>query len=215
MGGIGGGYARGVLHLLRQLPLALSLSALLACGGGQQADGGQAADAGAARESAGQAPAAEEESTDVHGGVRRNVLFIAIDDLRTLATEAGYSVVERDWLERNSVPNDDFNAATPVQRFLRGNVDMHGLEPGQVAPAVASPAGDEVYLVRLEGKQEQAVDGIGAQTLLQLRGAARSEDRREFGAKVFLGDGPWMTETVGVGFPERTRREAERAADAG
>ena len=140
---------------------------------------------------------------------------IAIDDLRTLATEAGYSVVERDWLERNSVPNDDFNAATPVQRFLRGNVDMHGLEPGQVAPAVASPAGDEVYLVRLEGKQEQAVDGIGAQTLLQLRGAARSEDRREFGAKVFLGDGPWMTETVGVGFPERTRREAERASDAG
>lgn len=76
MGGIGGGYARGVLHLLRLLPLALSLSALLACGGGPEAD------AGAARESTGQEPAAEEELTDVHGGVRRNVLFIAIDDLR-------------------------------------------------------------------------------------------------------------------------------------
>ena len=137
---------------------------------------------------------------------------IAAEELKKLAAEAGYSIVERDWLERNSVPDDDFNKATPVQRFLRGNVDMHALEPGQVAPAVASPAGDEVYLVRLEGKQEQPVDGIGAQALLQLRGSARTEDRRAFGAKVFLGDGEWMTGTAKVRFPERDRREAEREA---
>ena len=133
-------------------------------------------------------------------------------DLRTAAAEAGYSVAERDWLERNAVPNDDFNAATPLQRFLRGNVDMHGLEAGQVAPAVASPAGDEAYLVRMEGTKDQPIEEIGAQGLLSARQRARIDGFTAFGEKVLLGDGPWMTETAMLRFPERERREAEKAA---
>ncbi|MDG1049369.1 MAG: hypothetical protein P8M11_08480 [Planctomycetota bacterium] len=139
---------------------------------------------------------------------------IGLEEMQKLTSEAGYSIIERDWLTQNAVPNDDFSTASPVERFLRGNVDMHALEAGQVAPAVASPAGDEVYLVRMEGKKDQAVEEIGAQGLLTARQAARFEDRRAFGAKVFLGDGEWMKGTVKVRFPERERREAEKDASA-
>ena len=45
---------------------------------------------------------------------------IDLAELQKLTSEAGYSVIERDWLGQNSVPNDDFAAATPLQRFLRG-----------------------------------------------------------------------------------------------
>ncbi len=139
---------------------------------------------------------------------------ISVEDLRRSAGEAGYSVVERDWLAQNAVPGDDFNAATPLQRFLRGNVDMHALEAGQVAPAVASPAGDEAYLVRMEGKKSQAIEEIGAQGLLAARQRARVDAFSAFGEKVLLGDGEWMTGTADLRFPERDRREAEKAGGA-
>lgn len=139
---------------------------------------------------------------------------ISIEDLRASASEAGYSVVERDWLAQNAVPGDDFNSATPLQRFLRGNVDMHALEPGQVAPAVASSAGDEVYLVRLAGKKSQEIEEIGAQGLLAARQRARIDAFSAFGKKVLLGDSEWMTGTAELRFPERDRREAEKGGSA-
>ncbi len=134
---------------------------------------------------------------------------IDLAELRQLTAEAGYTVVERDWLGQNAVPDDDFAAATPLQRFLRGNVDMHALEAGQVAPAVASPTSDEVFLVRMEGKKSPPIEEIGALGLLRARQEASSEAFRAMGAKVFPGDSEWMTGTAQLRFPERERREAK------
>ncbi|MDG1492029.1 MAG: hypothetical protein P8R43_09055 [Planctomycetota bacterium] len=139
---------------------------------------------------------------------------IDLDELRQLTAEAGYTVVERDWLGQNAVPNDDFAAATPLQRFLRGNVDMHALEAGQVAPAVASPTSDEVFLVRMEGKKSPPIEEIGALGLLQARQVAISDSFRATGAKIFPGDSEWMTETAMLRFPERERRDAEKEQSA-
>lgn len=133
--------------------------------------------------------------------------------LKTLAAEAGYTVYERPWLERFSVPDDDFAAASPADQYIRMAANLFELEPGQVAPPGKSRDGQTAFLVRFEGEQEKDVSALKATTLLQARGQAREEARRAFGATVFLGDGPWLTSRTKLAFPERDRRDTDRAAE--
>lgn len=135
------------------------------------------------------------------------------EKLQQLAEEAGYAYYVRPWLERSSVPNDDFAKASPADRHVLTQPALFELEPGQVAAPAASVDKESAFLVRYEGKRLKEASEIGAQMLIQMRARQQDEDMRGFAAKVFLGDGPWLVERTGLAFPERDRREAERAKD--
>ncbi|MEM9800508.1 MAG: hypothetical protein AAGA20_09280 [Planctomycetota bacterium] len=153
-----------------------------------------------------------EKPEDVELADWRPVVDVA--QMEQLAKDAGYAFYDRPWLERNEQPSGANATVLPVDRFLSTRAELFEMEPGQTAPPVASFDGSEAYLVRLEGEQEPDPGDIDAQTLFQMRAQTRGEDRREFGAKVFLADGPWLSERAKIAFPERERREAEQAAEA-
>ncbi|MEM9378846.1 MAG: hypothetical protein AAGB93_02775 [Planctomycetota bacterium] len=137
---------------------------------------------------------------------------VEVEAFKKRVDEAEYGYYERPWLERFSVPDDDFATASPADQYVRTAANLFELEAGQLAPAAASRDGSEAFLVRFDAEREKDPSEIDAQTVLQMRQQARMEDRRAFGAKAFLGDGPWLTERTQLAFPERDRRDAERAA---
>ncbi|MEM1447653.1 MAG: hypothetical protein AAGI22_01000 [Planctomycetota bacterium] len=138
---------------------------------------------------------------------------VDVEAFQKLVAEAEYGFYDRPWLERFSVPDDDFAKASPADQYVRTTATLFELEAGQLAPPGASRDGTEAFLVRFDGERKKDASEIDAQTLLQMRQQARMEDRRAFGAKVFLGDSPWIVERTQLAFPERDRRDAERAAE--
>lgn len=139
---------------------------------------------------------------------------ISWEALSAAASEAGYAVYDRPWLERSAFPEGEtFTDASPTNRYLVLTQSVYEMEPGTVAPAAMGSDGETPILIRYEGTREKDESDIDAGTVFQLRGQAAQEAQRDFGAKVFLGDGPWLTEKASLRFPKNERRDAERAAE--
>jgi hypothetical protein len=135
------------------------------------------------------------------------------DTLSAAASEASYPVYERPWLERSALPEGQtFATASPINRHLMLTPTVYDMEPGTVAAAAQSSDGKTAFLVRYDGTRVKDESEIDAGTVFQLRGQATQKAQLDFGAKVFLGDGPWLTEKASLRFPKNERREAERAA---
>ena len=137
------------------------------------------------------------------------------ESLQAGANEASYAVYDRPWLERSSLPEGQtFQTASATDRHLMLTPSVYEMEAGTVAPAAQSSDGTTAFLVRYDGTRMKDESGIDAGTVFQLRGQATQEAQLDFGAKVFLGDGPWLTEKASLRFPKNERREAEKAATA-
>jgi hypothetical protein len=134
------------------------------------------------------------------------------ENLRKSAGEAGYTVYDRPWLERSALPEGQtFQTASAVDKHLMLTPMIYELEAGTVAPASKSNDGMSAFLVRFDSQRDKDVSEIDANTVFSLRGQASNDQKRAFGAKVFLGDGAWLSEKAAVRFPKNERREAEKA----
>ena len=127
--------------------------------------------------------------------------------LREQAGLANFTVVERPFRGQNEWPNDDPTQALAVDRFLRGQLDLFELEPGQVGYPRKDMSGENAYLVRMKDKREADPKvKMKAQDVLNLRDTLRAESAQELRKALYPGS-EWFQRTFNVQWVGRTTEE--------
>ena len=114
------------------------------------------------------------------------------EEFAAAVTGAGFEVQQRDYLERLEIPGDDFDAASPADLHIRGNMTYHGLEAGQVPAAVANAQGDTAFLVRLVDSRPAPMSEIKPAELMRLRQTVVGEARSGLEERAFSPDSPFV-----------------------
>jgi hypothetical protein len=86
-----------------------------------------------------------------------------------VATEAGFEVLDRAFLERTEVPDGDLANAGPADLYVRISAHLFELEQGDVARADTNAQGTFAFLVRAAGERVADIDGVTAQQIVTLR----------------------------------------------
>jgi len=86
-----------------------------------------------------------------------------------IATDAGYEVSDRPFLERSAVPDDDLANAAPADLYVRIAAHLFELEQGDVAAAESNAQGTFAFLVRSAGERIADINGVTAQQIANLR----------------------------------------------
>jgi hypothetical protein len=103
---------------------------------------------------------------------------------------AGLAVVQRPLLRRYSLPDDDFDAATPADQHIRSSQTYFDLEDGQVPAAEKNTANTHAFLVRAAGESSAPVDELKPAELQNLRRQAASESTQAFERRYLRADSP-------------------------
>ena len=120
---------------------------------------------------------------------------------------AGFEFYDREYFGRGELPDED--EANSADRHVRVSFQLYQLEEGQIAaPAVAND-GDTAFLVRFDSTREKDPGDLTPNQHGGYRDRIRGERFREAGARLFRGDGVWMTESLGLKWPQREARAAE------
>ncbi len=106
------------------------------------------------------------------------------------AEAAGFVVVQRPFLRRFSLPNDDFDAATQADHHIRTSQTVHALEEGQVPAAEKNAEGTHAILVRVAGERTLSIDEMKPGDLERLRQQAIQESKESFQRRYLRGDSP-------------------------
>lgn len=146
--------------------------------------------------------AAEETTEEEVAAIEEDTLpepfVITSEQLTAAATAAGQEVVQRPWLERFEIPDDDFDAASPATMHIRVTQDLFDLEPGQLARPQTNAARTHVFLIRYVDERSAPISKMEPADLMNLRRTASTEAVDAFEADYLTADSRYVRDTYQV-----------------
>jgi hypothetical protein len=117
----------------------------------------------------------------------------------TKAVEAaGFTVVQRPPLHRYSLPNDDFDHASPGDQYIRTSQTYFSLEEGQVPAPERNTTNTHAFLVRSAGKAAAPIEEMKPSELQNLRRQAASTASQAFEKRYLRADSPTVKSTYKI-----------------